>query len=278
MRKLVYDVRRYYHTVAPFLEAELANRGDEDFWRRVAREHAGGSILELGCGTGRITALLATGGARVVGIDICPELLHMARKRLAGFRPAGGQDARSIHSAVNARDSALSARRPALILADMRQPPFGGQFEAIVAPDDPFSHLLHSDDRDRALAAAARNLARDGRFILDALWFRPGDERLALGPGLVLRHQAVVSGAGLGVRERWRCNSRSHCCSADFQYDRRGRAPTHARFRARYWTTAELQRRLHAAGLAISALWGDYDGHPWDEQRSEHLVVEARAA
>src|SRR5437588_2758965 len=84
MRNLVYDVRRYYHAVAPFMDAELASRGDAGLWRDVGREHAGGTILELGCGSGRVTELLAEGGADVVGIDVCPELLAMAQPRLAG--------------------------------------------------------------------------------------------------------------------------------------------------------------------------------------------------
>jgi len=42
------------------------------------------------------------------------------------------------------------------------------QFEAIVAPDDPFSHLTSSDDRDRALCSVVQHLAPDGVFVLDA--------------------------------------------------------------------------------------------------------------
>lgn len=42
---------------------------------------AGGRVLELGVGTGRIAVPLANAGARVVGIDISPAMLDIARSR-----------------------------------------------------------------------------------------------------------------------------------------------------------------------------------------------------
>jgi ubiquinone/menaquinone biosynthesis C-methylase UbiE len=45
---------------------------------------AGASILELGSGTGAVTARLVAGGARVTAIEQNPEMLELARSRLAG--------------------------------------------------------------------------------------------------------------------------------------------------------------------------------------------------
>lgn len=257
MRNLVYDVRRYYHTVAPFLEAELAGRGDAQFWRRIGQEHAGGTILELGCGSGRVTELLASSGARVVGVDVCPELLELARNRLA---PASGRNAHSFR----------------LVLMDMRALAFRARFDAVVAPDDPFSHLVADVDRDRALASLARVLAPGGRLILDALWFRPEDERSRMGAGLLVDHDVVKDGRRLHVTEHWQCDPRSHRCSTEFEYQEGARKPTSARFEARYWTSAELHGRLAVAGLRITALWGDFQRSPWNEKQSAHMVVEAK--
>ena len=56
---------------APFYDWENARtlgRRDVPFWRTVAL-HAGGSLLELGAGTGRIAIPLARAGVKVVGID-----------------------------------------------------------------------------------------------------------------------------------------------------------------------------------------------------------------
>src|SRR5581483_280221 len=148
--RLQADVRRYYETVAHFMDAELLDRGDEELWRRIGGEHAGGSILEIGCGSGRVTELLASAGATVVGIDLSPELLRLARERLA--------------RRGNVR----------LLIEDMRALALRCRFDAIVAPDDPFSHLTSDEDRDRALACVAAHLTPGGVFVLDALWFPAG--------------------------------------------------------------------------------------------------------
>jgi SAM-dependent methyltransferase len=46
-----------------------------------ARIGPGGRVLEVGCGTGVFTEMLARAGAEVVAVDISPELLRLAERR-----------------------------------------------------------------------------------------------------------------------------------------------------------------------------------------------------
>src|SRR6185503_3927710 len=65
---------------APFYDWENARtlgRRDVGFWRRFAAK-AGGPVLELGSGTGRVTVPLARAGANVVGIDRSAAMLERA--------------------------------------------------------------------------------------------------------------------------------------------------------------------------------------------------------
>ena len=39
---------------------------------------AGGSVLDLGCGTGELAGTIAAAGLRATGCDISPEMLHLA--------------------------------------------------------------------------------------------------------------------------------------------------------------------------------------------------------
>ena len=50
---------------------------DIPFYLQQAKAH-GGPILELGCGTGRVTIPLASNGFEVVGIDISPSMIQRA--------------------------------------------------------------------------------------------------------------------------------------------------------------------------------------------------------
>jgi len=52
---------------------------DVAFYRDAAREF-GDPILELGCGTGRITMALAEAGKRITGLDLSERMLERAVK------------------------------------------------------------------------------------------------------------------------------------------------------------------------------------------------------
>src|SRR5213595_1528142 len=58
---------------------------DVAFYRDAVREF-GDPVLELGCGTGRITMALAQMGKRVTGLDLSERMLERAVKKRAALR------------------------------------------------------------------------------------------------------------------------------------------------------------------------------------------------
>src|SRR5438874_13795853 len=69
---------------APFYDWENARtlgRRDVPFWRMLALQ-SDGPVLELGCGTGRISIPLARAGVSLVGIDRSDAMLARARQRI----------------------------------------------------------------------------------------------------------------------------------------------------------------------------------------------------
>ncbi|MGH9132434.1 MAG: class I SAM-dependent methyltransferase [Ilumatobacteraceae bacterium] len=94
------------------------------------------SVLDVGCGDGQISRLLATAGARVVGIDPTWNQIRVAAER------AGG---------------------PGYVRADASHLPFAdGSFDGAIA----CLVFEHIDDLDGAVAEVARVLRPDGRFGL----------------------------------------------------------------------------------------------------------------
>src|SRR3954468_6056960 len=74
---------------APFYDwenAQTLGRRDVPFWTRLASQ-ANGQVLELGCGTGRVSFPLAKSGVDLVGVDRSEQMLARARQRTA--RSAG---------------------------------------------------------------------------------------------------------------------------------------------------------------------------------------------
>ena len=57
--------------------------GEIDFYRELAREAKarGQSVLEVACGTGRVTLRLAQEGVDIVGTDLDEEMLKIARRK-----------------------------------------------------------------------------------------------------------------------------------------------------------------------------------------------------
>jgi ubiquinone/menaquinone biosynthesis C-methylase UbiE len=60
------------------------------------KQHAGEQILEIGCGTGCDLLQFAKHGAHAIGIDITPEHLRLARKRVQGLAEVREGDATNL--------------------------------------------------------------------------------------------------------------------------------------------------------------------------------------
>ena len=94
------EVRKYFHRAAADFDALYGGKGAFGRWldRRFRRDIydrfrltfeacgnvAGKTVLDVGCGTGRYSAEFARRGAgRVVGLDLAPNMVNMARQLAA---------------------------------------------------------------------------------------------------------------------------------------------------------------------------------------------------
>jgi SAM-dependent methyltransferase len=136
-----------YDVLGASLVAASPVQGDTDFYRRLARE-TGGPILEVGCGTGRVAAVLAVDGHEVVGVDLSAPMLRLAERRRTTL-PAD------------------AAARLSFQRADMAHLDLGREFALIVTPARVFQFMLTSAAQRRALAALRTHLRPNGRLVLD---------------------------------------------------------------------------------------------------------------
>ena len=84
--------------------AALPELGDDvDFYRDLARE-AGGPVLEIGCGTGRVLERIAADGLPCTGLDASPEMLGKLLSQ--GTKLAGqvGISEKGYRTVINCRD------------------------------------------------------------------------------------------------------------------------------------------------------------------------------
>jgi ubiquinone/menaquinone biosynthesis C-methylase UbiE len=153
----------YYHN-PKFAEAYDADMGvaadamdDVPFYLELAQQAAneGHAVLELGCGTGRVTLPIARRGIEIVGLDNAPPMLAIARRK--------------------ATKESLDLT---WVEADMNGFQLNCSFGLIIIPYRSFLHLLTDADQASCLAAIRSHLVPGGRLALN--FFAPP---FALQPG-----------------------------------------------------------------------------------------------
>lgn len=121
--------------------------GEIDFY--VDHAHAsGGPVLEIACGTGRISWPIARAGVPVVGLDLAQAMLEQAERK-------GEREATEVRK--NAR----------FVRGDMTHFDLGEQFALAIIPFRAFLMLLTSDQQRSALRCIHAHLRPGGKLIID---------------------------------------------------------------------------------------------------------------
>ncbi len=221
---------------------------------------AGGPVVELGCGTGRVLMPLADAGVAATGVDISPALLQVARNKLA---------------------VAGLAARVTFVEADLRHPNLPeGSFALAICTSNTLMHLITAADQEAALRAALHLLRPDGLLMLDL--FNPDLARLLEVNGLMeLADRWTDETTGAEVT-KWSVRSvdiAEQIQETLFIYEetlpsgavRRTNCP----FTLRFLWRSEGELMLRAAGFVVEEVWGEFDGTPYDGL-SDHLIFIAR--
>jgi len=230
---------------APFYDWEnartLASR-DVGFWRRLALT-AGGRVLELGCGTGRISMPLARAGVDLVGVDRSAPMLARLARQLARSR----------------------VRRLRAVRADIRALPFEARsFRMVVAPYGILQSLVTPRDLSATLSSVARVLSAGGTFGIDLV---PDVPRWREYTNRV-QHRGTLGSARITLIESVRQDRVKRVTTFEQRYVVRkdGRTDEH-RFDLTFRTLSvpDMRKRLARAGFAVDAVLGDYRGRPWHD-------------
>ncbi|MFW9810492.1 MAG: class I SAM-dependent DNA methyltransferase [Candidatus Thorarchaeota archaeon] len=136
---------KYYRDTAKYYDL-FAYRPDEQFFKEIAKRY-GSPILELACGTGKISLLLAEEGYQTVGVDLSQEMLEIAREKLQQL----SDDVQS---------------RVALHRRDITNFNLERKFALVIIPSA-FKFLLSTEDQLDCLKHVREHLLDDGVFVLD---------------------------------------------------------------------------------------------------------------
>lgn len=200
---------------------------DVDFYVEEARA-AGGPVVELAVGTGRIAVPIARAGVRVIGVDESAEMLAVARAYA---------EREGVSPLVDLRQG------------DLREPPVGGRVPLVVIPFRSLLHMPDDDEKLRALTAAGSLLEPGGRLVFDV--FAPSIQDIEETDGLWLEREQ-----GIFERADWDERSRTLVLTV------RDRQHT-ARMELHWLSAPEWHALVERAGLRVDQLHGWFDRRPW---------------
>ena len=231
-------------------------RRDVPFWTRAAAA-AGGSVLELGCGTGRVLLPVGRSGTAVVGIDLSDRMLARARARVKRAR--------------------LGARVQ-LVRGDIRRLPFpDGRFALVMAPYGILQSLTSDADLRATLRAVAATLEPGGRFVMELVADLPAWQEYA--EVTKLRGWRPGKRAHVSLVESVRQDRRRGLTLFEQTFvETRGRAKRSQRFTLAFRTlsVAQMASRLSRAGFQVTARLGSYEGDPWTKASETWILIAER--
>lgn len=220
---------------------------------------AGGPVLELGCGTGRVAIPIAQSGVETVAVDNSTAMLDVARDK--------------------ARRLELGPASLSLVVADMRDLALDRQFERVFIPFRGFLALFTVEEQRRALAQIRDHLAPDGRLVfnifvpdLDML-LQEGDTQYHLrdvtdpetGTTFVIWHQSNFDNHNQIISTR--------LIIEELDVDRAMVRRVYRDFQLRYAHRWEVNHLLESCGFEVVELYGDFERSPFDETSTEMVWV-----
>ncbi|PIG99467.1 class I SAM-dependent methyltransferase [Deinococcus sp. UR1] len=228
-------------------------RDDLHFYGGVG-ERAGGPVLEVGAGTGRVTSFLARRGVNVTGLEPSARMIERAQERAA-------------------KDN-LNMR---FVQGDVRTFRLDERFETVIAPFNALMHLYTPNEQLQGLENIHAHLKTGGSFVFDLYVPRFGKANTVRHEGetfhtpdgrrtdvfLVQRHD----------RPRQHITTEYHVDTTqpDGTLNRR-----HYTLTQRYYTRYEVEWLLRFAGFESPRVTGSFQGGPL-EASSDVMVFSTRA-
>jgi SAM-dependent methyltransferase len=253
---------QFYETMARFYDAENADLTDDLLLYSELAEEFGDPILDIGCGTGRVTLHLAQEGYRVTGIDRSREMLARGEKKLA-LMP----DLKPLVT---------------LVYGDALKADLAGRFNLVIVSYNSLMHFKEQADQLAILHRCCDRLADGGHLIIDLP--NAGEAFGTQDDGAIVLERTFIepeSGHTVMQQSVSSLDRAAQQLHVTWIYDEITQDGTVRRTFAplvlRYVFPGEMDLMLAAAGLRRVQFYGDYLREPFTDG-SPHMIVLAQKA
>jgi SAM-dependent methyltransferase len=213
---------------------------DVGFYLEEARR-AGGPVLELGVGTGRIAVPIAADGIPVIGVDSSRGMLD-----------------------VCARRAALAGVELDLRVGDLRDPPITERVPIVICPFRSLLHMQTDEERRAALSRVHELLLPGGQFVFDV--FTPGADDIERTHARWLEHEPEIFELAV-----WDEGARTLTLTV--------RGPAGETTMALAWVSPDEWRALlEETGFEVEACYGWFDRTPFTGGDDSVWIARRRTA
>lgn len=239
---LIYDAN-IYDGLNTFLS-------DLQFYKKWLPQNKEAKILELCCGTGRLTLPIAKEGYKICGVDYTPSMLEQAKTK--------------------ATEAGLDIN---FIEADIRTLDLQEKFDLIFIPFNSIHHLYRNEDLFKALECVKNHLKDGGLFLLDC--FNPNIRYIVESE----KRQSVIAeyttgdGRNVLIEQTMRYENATQTNRIEWHYFINGEFHSVQNMDMRLFFPQELNSYLERTGFNIIHKFGGFEEEAFSDNSEKQIYV-----
>ena len=240
--ELIYDANIY--------DGMNTHIDDFQFYKRWLPENKEAKILELCCGTGRLTIPIAQEGYNICGVDYTPSMLEQAKKKAV-----------EVGLVID------------FIEADIRMLELQEKFDFIFIPFNSIHHLYRNEDLFKALECVKKHLKKGGLFLLDC--FNPSIRYIVESE----KEQAVIAEytaddeRDVLIKQTMHYESATQINRIEWHYFINGEFHSIQNLDMRMFFPQELDSHLEQTGFKIIHKFGNFEEEAFNDNSEKQIVI-----
>lgn len=228
------------------------NTGDIDFWINQCKDKE--KILEVACGTGRVTFPIIESGKKVYALDYSSAMLDILKEK--------------------AKEKSYSKKNLEVFCQDMRDMKFNQKFDIILITSNSVNHLEKTEDFEKMLSCVYHLLENDGLLIFDAL--KPRFKYLMRNMNEFYDHDEFIlkkTGEKISICENSKYNHATQINNVNYYYkDSKGKE-TVLNTKVRLYFPQELDYIIQKSNFKIVGKYDWYDLRKFEGKTNEQIFI-----
>lgn len=239
---LIYDAHIY--------DGMNTNLTDLQFYKRWLPKNKDARILELCCGTGRLTLPIAKDGYDISGVDYTSSMLEQAK--------------------IKASEGGLEVE---FIEADIRTLDLPEKYDLIFIPFNSIHHLYKNEDLFKAFNVVKNHLKEGGLFLLDC--FNPNIQFIVEGEKKQkeIAEYTTKDGREVLIKQIMRYENKTQINRLEWHYFINGKFNSIQNLDMRLFFPQELDSYLKWNGFNINHKFGSFEEEAFNDNSEKQIFV-----